>query len=151
MTISIVGRQSHRLSSPTPFIHGIIEGKGGIRHAEKSPKLRYCRVIAWNWPLTMEWSGVVDLSDLVGKGVFALWSDHHAFEQVRIGSFGELAWGDQIDLCPDSLYLKVTGKNPEEVFPALCAARPPVLRSAASSESLSRCSSTINNPTAFHD
>ena len=64
-------------------------------------------------------SGVVDLSDLVGKGVFALWRDRHAFEQVRIGSFGELAWGDQIDLCPDSLYLKATGKKPEEVFPAL--------------------------------
>ncbi|HSB06451.1 MAG TPA: DUF2442 domain-containing protein [Thermodesulfobacteriota bacterium] len=65
-------------------------------------------------------SGVADLSDLVGKGVFALWRDRHAFEQVRIGSMGELVWGDQIDLCPDSLYLKVTGKKPEEVFPALC-------------------------------
>ena len=64
-------------------------------------------------------SGVVDLSDLAGKGVFALWRDRHAFEQVRIGSIGELVWGDQIDLCPDSLYLKATGKKPEEVFPAL--------------------------------
>ena len=63
--------------------------------------------------------GVVDLSDLVGKGVFAFWRDRHAFEQVRIGSFGELVWGDQIDLCPDSLYLRATGKKPEEVFPAL--------------------------------
>jgi hypothetical protein len=64
-------------------------------------------------------SGVVDLSDLVGKGVFALWRDRHIFEQVRIGSIGELVWGDQIDLCPDSLYLKATGKKPEEVFPGL--------------------------------
>ena len=63
--------------------------------------------------------GTVDLSDLVGKGVFALWHDRHFFEQVWIGSFGELIWGDQIDLCPDSLYLKVTGKKPEDVFPAL--------------------------------
>ena len=63
--------------------------------------------------------GVVDLSELVGRGVFALWSDLHVFEQVRIGSFGELVWGDQIDLCPDSLYLRVTGKKPEDVFPAL--------------------------------
>ena len=63
--------------------------------------------------------GVVDLSALVGKGVFALWRDPRFFEQVRIGSFGELVWGDQIDLCPDSLYLKATGKNPEDVFPAL--------------------------------
>jgi hypothetical protein len=63
--------------------------------------------------------GVVDLSDLVGKGVFAMWCDPRIFGQVRIGSFGELIWGDQIDLCPDALYLKVTGKKPEDVFPAL--------------------------------
>jgi len=64
-------------------------------------------------------SGTVDLAHLVGKGVFALWCDRSAFEQVRVGSSGELAWGDQIDLCPDALYLKVTGKKPEETFPAL--------------------------------
>jgi hypothetical protein len=64
-------------------------------------------------------SGTVDLSDLVGKGVFALWCDRRSFEQVRIGSSGELVWGDQIDLCPDALYLKVTGKRPEDLFPAL--------------------------------
>ena len=63
--------------------------------------------------------GTVDLSDLVGNGVFALWRDRRAFEQVQIGSSGELAWGDQIDLCPDALYLRMTGKKPEEVFPAL--------------------------------
>ena len=64
-------------------------------------------------------SGTVDLSDLVGKGVFALWCDRRAFEQVRVGSSGELVWGDQIDLCPGALYLKLTGKKPEDVFPAL--------------------------------
>ena len=63
--------------------------------------------------------GVVDLSGLVGKGIFTIWRDRRIFEQVRIGSFGELTWGDQIDLCPDALYLKVTSKKPEEVFPAL--------------------------------
>ena len=64
-------------------------------------------------------SGTVDISYLVGNGGFALWCDRPAFEQVRIGSSGELVWGDQIDLCPDALYLKVTGKKPEDVFPAL--------------------------------
>ena len=65
-------------------------------------------------------AGTVDLSDLTGKGVFACWNDHAAFAQVRVGSSGELVWGDQVDLCPDALYLKVTGKQPEELFPALC-------------------------------
>lgn len=64
-------------------------------------------------------SGTVDLSEAVGKGVFAVWSDPLVFEQVSIGSAGELVWGEKIDLCPDALYLKVTGKKPEDIFPAL--------------------------------
>jgi len=63
--------------------------------------------------------GIVDLSDLVGRGVFALWNDYGEFQKVGIGETGELIWSNQIDLCPDSLYLKVTGKNPKELFPAL--------------------------------
>jgi hypothetical protein len=63
--------------------------------------------------------GTVDLSDLVGKGVFTFWRDHDAFEHVRIGSSGELVWDDQVDLCPDALYLKATGAQPEDLFPAL--------------------------------
>jgi len=63
--------------------------------------------------------GTVDLSDLAGKGVFALWRDRSAFEKVRIGSSGELAWGEQIDLCPDSLYLRATGKKAQDIFPSL--------------------------------
>jgi hypothetical protein len=62
--------------------------------------------------------GVVDLSDLVGKGVFTLWRDQRFFEQVQIGSFGELTWSGNIDLCHDNLYLRLTGKKPEDVFPA---------------------------------
>jgi hypothetical protein len=68
--------------------------------------------------------GIVDLSDLVGKGVFALWRDYEAFRQVRMGLSGELLWGDEADLCPDALYLKATGKSPEDVFPALRPATP---------------------------
>lgn len=64
-------------------------------------------------------SGTADLSDLAGKGVFACWNDRAAFARVRIGPSGELVWSDQVDLCPDALYLKVTGKKPEEIFPAL--------------------------------
>ena len=63
--------------------------------------------------------GVVDLSDLAGRGVFALWNDYAEFRKVRIGETGELVWADRIDLCADALYMKVTGKRPEDVFPAL--------------------------------
>jgi len=63
--------------------------------------------------------GTVDLSHLVGKGVFIMWNEYDAFREARIGSSGELGWGDQIDLCPDALYLQATGKKPEELFPNL--------------------------------
>ena len=63
--------------------------------------------------------GTVDLSDLAGRGVFSSWDDYERFRKVRIGESGELLWEEQIDLCPDSLYLKATGKTPEEVFPGL--------------------------------
>jgi hypothetical protein len=64
-------------------------------------------------------TGTVDLSEVVGKGVFSVWRDARFFEQVHIGSSGELVWGGKVDLCPDALYLKVTGKKPEDIFPAL--------------------------------
>lgn len=63
--------------------------------------------------------GIVDLSEFAGRGVFALWNDYREFERVHIGPGGELAWGEQIDMCPDAVYLRVTGKRPEELFPKL--------------------------------
>jgi len=63
--------------------------------------------------------GIADLSHLVGKGVFSPWNDYDAFRKVKIGSSGELVWNDQIDLCPDSLYLTITNKRPEDLFPSL--------------------------------
>ena len=64
-------------------------------------------------------AGTVNLSDLAGRGVFAIWLEGDTFEQVRISPSGELVWNDRVDLCPDALYFKVTGKKPEDVFPAL--------------------------------
>jgi len=63
--------------------------------------------------------GEVDLGHLVGKGVFALWDDYSAFEQVYIGSDGQIAWSDKNDICPDAVYMMITGKTPEQLFPNL--------------------------------
>ena len=65
--------------------------------------------------------GVVDLGDLVGLGVFESWRDPSAFSELSIGSGGELVWACGVDLCADSLYLRVTGKRPEDLFPTLAA------------------------------
>jgi hypothetical protein len=63
--------------------------------------------------------GEVDLSHLVGKGVFALWNDYVAFEKVHVGEGGAIAWSDELDICPDNVYMAITGKTPEEIFPNL--------------------------------
>jgi hypothetical protein len=63
--------------------------------------------------------GEVDLSDLAGQGVFKAWNDPAFFRAVRLGSHGALEWGDMIDICPDAMYLRLTGKSPEDVFPRL--------------------------------
>lgn len=63
--------------------------------------------------------GEVDLSDLAGKGVFQVWNDYEFFEKVHLGDHREIKWNDEIELCADSLYLRLTGKSPEELFPKL--------------------------------
>lgn len=68
--------------------------------------------------------GEVDLSGLAGNGVFESWDKPGFFESVHIGEHREIKWDDEIELCPDSLYLKLTGKTPEELFPRLRREQP---------------------------
>ena len=63
--------------------------------------------------------GEVDLSHLAGKGVFSIWNDYAEFEKVVIGAHGELLWEGGVDVCSDAVYLQITGKSPEELFPKL--------------------------------
>ncbi len=81
-----------------------------------------------NYRLYLEFSdgskGEVDLSDLAGKKVFESWSDPSFFVKVHIGPHREIQWNDEIELCADSLYLKLTGKTPEELFPRLRREQP---------------------------
>jgi hypothetical protein len=60
--------------------------------------------------------GDVDLSDLAGRGVFAIWMDRARFERVGIGEGGSVRWEGDAELCPDALYLRLTGKPVEDVF-----------------------------------
>lgn len=66
-------------------------------------------------------AGIVDLSDLSGRGVFNAWETPGAFESVGIGSGGEAIWDCGVDYCADAMYLRLTGKSVEEVMPALRA------------------------------
>ncbi len=64
-------------------------------------------------------TGEVDLSHLAGKGVFVEWNDPAVFEAVTVGSHGEIRWTENLEICADALYLELTGKETEELFPNL--------------------------------
>jgi hypothetical protein len=67
--------------------------------------------------------GEIDLSDFAGKELFAAWRDPKFFQQVHIGEHRQIRWDDNIELCPDAMYMRLTGKTPEEYF-AMPASEP---------------------------
>jgi len=62
-------------------------------------------------------AGAIDLSGLAGRGVFQAWHKSGDFEKVYITPHRAIAWDDDIELCADALYLKLTGKPLEDVIP----------------------------------
>ena len=59
--------------------------------------------------------GEIDLSDVAGQGVFKAWNEPGFFEKVHITSHRSIAWNDDLELCPDALYLELTGKSWHEL------------------------------------
>jgi len=54
--------------------------------------------------------GEVDLSDLVGRGVFKRWENAGEFEQVFLDAeSGAPSWPGEIDVAPDALYHELAG------------------------------------------
>ena len=66
-------------------------------------------------------SGEVDLSDLAGQGVFKPWHEPGFFDGVHITPHRSIAWNEDIELCPDALYMEVAGKLLSELSPAIDA------------------------------
>ena len=46
-------------------------------------------------------AGEVDLSGLVGRGVFQAWRTPGYFEKVHVASHRAIAWYDDVELCSD--------------------------------------------------
>ncbi len=63
--------------------------------------------------------GEVDLSSFAGRGVFGAWADPTFFASVHIGHGKEICWGEIIDMCPDALYLRITGIPIQDYMPTL--------------------------------
>jgi len=62
--------------------------------------------------------GQVDLSHLVGQGVFALWNDENQFAQMH-AERSAIVWNDEVDVDTTALYLQITGKSITELWPSL--------------------------------
>ena len=63
-------------------------------------------------------SGTVDFSELAKSTLFAPLTNDEFFKSVSIVRDGRaLAWGEELEICADSLFLRITGKKPEEIFP----------------------------------
>ena len=62
-------------------------------------------------------AGEVNLSDLAGGGVFSVWDDRTCFEAVHLTEYGAIAWSEELELCPDALYMRLTGKSVWAVMP----------------------------------
>ena len=60
-------------------------------------------------------SGEIDLSHLAGRGVFAAWDELGRFQRVRVAPHRAIAWDSDIELCPDALYMQLTGKTFEQI------------------------------------
>jgi len=55
--------------------------------------------------------GRIDLSDIIGKGVFSAIKDTKEFKKVCIDpQTHTVCWPNGIDLCPDSIYMEITAK-----------------------------------------
>jgi len=67
--------------------------------------------------------GIVDLSDLAGRGVFEAWSEREVFDAVTVNESGAVVWPGEIDLCPDALYIRLTGRQAQQIFPSLMRGR----------------------------
>lgn len=59
--------------------------------------------------------GQVDLSHLAEKPIFQKWSEPVYFNSVYIDPVtNAIAWDENIELCPDSMYLKIRGLSFEQ-------------------------------------
>lgn len=82
---------------------------------EVRPNENYCLFVRYDDGA----SGDVDLSAYAGTGVFAAWREPGLFERVKLAEAGHPEWPGGIDLCPHAIYMQLTGKQPEELFPPL--------------------------------
>lgn len=81
------------------------------------PYLKSAEVLP-NYKLNLEFAdgvtGEIDLSEIVGKGMFSFWKDEENFKNYVINDMNKLEWKNNIDMDPDAFYLQLINKTFEE-------------------------------------
>ena len=81
------------------------------------PKLLEIKPLA-NYTLWLKYDdetvGEVDLSRHVGRGQFKDWDNKSPFETVQLIRHGIISWNEDLDMCPDSMYLRIKNLTFEE-------------------------------------
>lgn len=62
-------------------------------------------------------SGVVDLKDFIGKGIFSALKDKSLFNKVYTTGYS-IAWSDELEIDALAIYAEILNKKPEEVLSA---------------------------------
>lgn len=78
--------------------------------------------------------GEIDLADIADTEICKPWREQAFFERVHVNDGGAVAWNDDIELCPDSLYAELLGVTLEDL---LAGATPSAARIPARSHRLS--------------
>lgn len=68
-------------------------------------------------------SGELDLSDMTGDSGFAELRVPAFWQSVHITDYRAIAWNDEIELCPDSIYAELTGLTLREMYPTAAEQR----------------------------
>ena len=85
-----------------------------------SPKIKSIKAIE-KYKLNIHFldgiSGVYDVSNLAGKGVFKIWDTGNNFFEVFVNQeSGAISWPGDIDIDTTEVYCSVKGISPEKYF-----------------------------------
>ncbi len=100
--------EAGRSSSPSRSHANIM-----VRLVNVKPLPGYRLHLAYNDGTT----GEVELVDMLSKGIFNALLDQVVFATATLGEHGEVRWNDELELCGDALYLQLTGKSVDQLFP----------------------------------
>ena len=85
-----------------------------------SPKIKSIKAIE-KYKLNIHFqdgiSGIYDVSNLAGKGVFKIWDNGNNFFEVFVNpESGAISWPGEIDIDTINVYCHIRGISPEKYF-----------------------------------